>query len=145
MTIAGHPSDDLKSKTWRSILIQAGIPREKQMKLKYVVVYEQTPNNFCAYAPDLPGCISTGKTWDEVREMMREAIGFHLEGMLESGESVPEPRMSIEEAKAYHNEPLSEARDKMTLAAYGDDAPSLSTTFSMVEVEVNLAPAARTS
>ena len=31
------------------------------MKLKYVVVYEQTPNNFCAYAPDLPGCISTGR------------------------------------------------------------------------------------
>ena len=78
------------------------------MKLKYAVVYEQTPNNFCAYAPDLPGCISTGKTWDEVREMMREAIGFHLEGMLESGESVPEPRMSLEDAKAYHNEPLSE-------------------------------------
>ena len=50
------------------------------MKLKYVVVYEQTPNNFCAYAPDLPGCISTGKTWDEVREMMREAIGVPFRG-----------------------------------------------------------------
>ena len=85
------------------------------MKLKYVVVYEQTPNNFCAYAPDLPGCISTGKTWDEVREMMREAIGFHLEGMLEHGESLPEPRMSLEAAKAYHNEPLSEARARRPL------------------------------
>ena len=114
------------------------------MKLKYVVVYEQTPNNFCAYAPDLPGCISTGKTWDEVREMMREAIRFHLEGMLEHGESVPEPRMSLEEAKAYHNEPLSEQEQK-ALAAYGADAPSLSTTFGMVEVEVNLAPTASTS
>ena len=107
------------------------------MKLKYVVVYEQTPNNFCAYAPDLPGCIGTGKTWDEVREMMREAIGFHLEGMLENSESVPEPRMSLEEAKAYHYEPLSEQE---TLAAYCSDAPSLSATFGMVEVEVNLAP-----
>ena len=114
------------------------------MKLKYVVVYEQTPNNFCAYAPDLPGCISTGKTWDEVREMMREAIGFHLERMLESGESVPEPRMSIEEAKAYHNEPLSK-QEQDAFSEFGDDAPGLSTTFGMVEVEVNLAPAARTS
>ena len=109
------------------------------MKLKYVVVYEQTPNNFCAYAPDLPGCISTGKTWDEVREMMREAIAFHLEGMLEDGESVPEPRMSLEEAKAYHNEPLSK-QEQDAFSAYGDDAPGLSTTFGMVEVEVNLAP-----
>ena len=114
------------------------------MKLKYVVVYEQTPNNFCAYAPDLPGCISTGKTWDEVREMMREAIEFHLEGMLESGESVPEPRMSLEDAKAYHNEPLSEQEQK-TLADYGSDAPSLSTTFGTVEVEVNFAPASMSS
>ena len=114
------------------------------MKLMYAVVYEQTPNNFCAYAPDLPGCISTGKTWDEVREMMREAIGFHLEGMLEHGESVPEPQMSLEDAKAYHNEPLSEQEQK-ALAAYGADAPSLSTTFGMVEVEVNFAPTASTS
>jgi hypothetical protein len=29
------------------------------MKLQYAVVFEQTPNNYCAYAP---GCISTGKT-----------------------------------------------------------------------------------
>ena len=109
------------------------------MKLKYVVVYEQTPNNFCAYAPDLPGCISTGKTWDEVREMMWEAIRFHLEGMLEHGESVPEPRMSLEEAKAYHNEPLSK-KEQDAFSAYGGDTLSLSTTFGMVEVELNLAP-----
>ena len=114
------------------------------MKLKYVVVYEQTPNNFCAYAPDLPGCISTGKTWDEVREMMREAIGFHLEGMLEHGESLPEPRMSLEAAKAYHNDPLSK-QEQDAFSAYGDDAPALSTTFGMVEVEVNFARTASTS
>ncbi len=36
------------------------------MRLKYAVVYERTPNNFSAYVPELPGCISTGKTWDEI-------------------------------------------------------------------------------
>lgn len=46
------------------------------MKLKYVVVYEQTPNNYCAYLPDLPGCISTGKTWKDIQEMIREAVTF---------------------------------------------------------------------
>ena len=109
------------------------------MKLKYVVVYEQTPNNFCAYAPDLPGCISTGKTWEEVQEVMQEAIEFHLEGMLEHGEPVPEPQMSLEDAKAYHKEPLSK-QEQDAFSAYGGDAPSLSTTFSMVEIEVDLAP-----
>ena len=38
------------------------------MKLKYVVIYERTPNNYSAYSPDLPGCISTGKTWEEIQE-----------------------------------------------------------------------------
>ena len=31
------------------------------MKLTYAVVIEQTPNNYGAYAPDVPGCISTAK------------------------------------------------------------------------------------
>lgn len=53
------------------------------MKLKYVVVFEQTPNNYSAYLPDLPGCVSTGKTWEEMQEMIREAVPFHIEGMLE--------------------------------------------------------------
>lgn len=114
------------------------------MKLMYAVVYEQTPNNFSAYVPDLPGCISTGKTWGKVQEMMREAIGFHLEGLLEDGESVPQPRMSLKQAEAYHNEPLSE-QERETLAAYGVDGPSLSTTFGWIEVEVSLSPTVKTS
>ena len=36
------------------------------MKLTYAVVFEQAPNNYCAYIPDLPGCISTGRTWEEM-------------------------------------------------------------------------------
>ena len=59
------------------------------MKLTYAVVYEQTPNNYCAYAPDVPGCVSTGKTWKKMQEMIREALTFHIEFMVENGESVP--------------------------------------------------------
>jgi predicted RNase H-like HicB family nuclease len=28
---------------------------------KYLVVFEKTKTGFCAYVPDLPGCIATGK------------------------------------------------------------------------------------
>ena len=28
------------------------------MKLRYAVVFEQTPNNYGAYVPDVPGCVS---------------------------------------------------------------------------------------
>ncbi len=105
------------------------------MKLRYAVVFEQTPNNYGAYAPDVPGCISTGKTWDEMQEMIREALTSHIEDLLEQGEPLPEPKRSIDEAIAYHSQALGESALK-SYAEYGDPIPSISTTFQMVEVDV---------
>ena len=107
------------------------------MKLRYAVVFEQTPNNYCAYAPDVPGCVSTGTTWKEIQDNIREALAFHIEGMVENGEPPPEPRMSVRDAMAYHSEPL-DAVVVQSLAEYGEPAPELSITVEMVEVEVVL-------
>ncbi len=59
--------------------------------MKYAVVYEKTPNNFSAYVPDLPGCVATGGTREEVERNIREAIAFHVQGLRREGESIPEP------------------------------------------------------
>lgn len=59
--------------------------------MQYTIIIEQAGNNFSAYAPDLPGCITTGQTKEETLRNMREAIEFHLEGLREDGEPVPEP------------------------------------------------------
>ncbi len=61
------------------------------MKRKYAVVIEKAARNYSAYVPDLPGCISTGRTIQEIEANIREAIEFHLEGMREVGEPIPEP------------------------------------------------------
>lgn len=58
---------------------------------KYLIVVEPTQTGFSAYSPDLPGCISTGRTREEVEQNMREAIAFHLDGLRAEGEPVPEP------------------------------------------------------
>ena len=58
---------------------------------KYAVVIERGPKNFSAYVPDLPGCITTAKTLEEIEENIREAIELHLEGLREDGEPIPEP------------------------------------------------------
>jgi predicted RNase H-like HicB family nuclease len=58
---------------------------------KYAVVFERGKRNFGAWVPDLPGCVSTGKTLAQVRRNIREAILFHLEGMREDGDPIPEP------------------------------------------------------
>ena len=81
------------------------------MKLQYAVVCEQTPNNYCAYPPDLPGYISTSKTWEDIQEMIREAIALHIEAMMEDGEPLPEPRMSVEEATLFHSQALAEFQE----------------------------------
>ena len=57
----------------------------------YAVVYEAGANNRSAYVPDLPGCITTGKTFEETEGNIREAIGLHLDGMREDNDQIPEP------------------------------------------------------
>ena len=59
--------------------------------MKYAVVYEKAPGNFSAYVPDLPGCIATGATRQEVKRNIREAIAFHIDGMRLEHLLIPEP------------------------------------------------------
>jgi predicted RNase H-like HicB family nuclease len=59
---------------------------------KYLIVVEETSTGYSAYSPDLPGCVSTGCTREEVERNMREAIEFHLEGMRLEGLEVPTPQ-----------------------------------------------------
>lgn len=63
--------------------------------MKYAVVYEQTPTNFAAYVPDLPGCVATGRSREVVERRIREAIRLHLELMLDSGEPIPSPTSEV--------------------------------------------------
>ena len=100
------------------------------MKQTYAVVFEQTPNNYSAYVPELPGC-----ALEEIQEMIRETIAFHIEGMVMNGDPFPEPRISLGEVEAYHDEALTEYA-KETLAEFGDEDPELPATFGMIEVEV---------
>jgi predicted RNase H-like HicB family nuclease len=58
---------------------------------RYAVVIEQGPDNLSAYVPDLPGCVTTGKTVEEIERNIREAIALHLEGLREDGVPIPEP------------------------------------------------------
>ena len=60
--------------------------------VKYTVVIERAPNNYAAYVPDLPGCVATGGSREELLEEIREAIEFHIESLREHGEPVPEPQ-----------------------------------------------------
>ena len=62
--------------------------------MKYTVVIEKAPSNFAAYVPDLPGCVATGKSREEVTRLIEEAVRMHLEGMREDGLEIPVPQAS---------------------------------------------------
>jgi predicted RNase H-like HicB family nuclease len=62
------------------------------MKQSYLVIIEKGGNNYSAFSPDVPGCISTGKTVEETLENMQEALKFHFEAMLEDNEKLPTPK-----------------------------------------------------
>jgi predicted RNase H-like HicB family nuclease len=64
---------------------------------RYTVFFEPTATGYSAYVPDLPGCVAAAGTLEETRQLMREAIEFHIEGMRMHGEVVPEPTPHIEQ------------------------------------------------
>lgn len=61
------------------------------MSQKYAVIFEEAESNWAAYVPDLPGCITTGKTLEETERNIREAIQGHLQTLREFGDPIPRP------------------------------------------------------
>ena len=64
--------------------------------MRYAVVIEKAEANYSAYVPDLPGCVATGATINEVESEIREAIAFHIEGMREDGLAIPPGASQVE-------------------------------------------------
>ncbi len=63
--------------------------------MRYAMIIEQGERNY-----DLPGCIATGKTIEELKQRMSEAIELHLRGMREDGLPIPEPTSLAEYVEA---------------------------------------------
>lgn len=64
--------------------------------MRYAIVIEKSPRNYSAYVPDVPGCVTTGKTVAETLRNMREALEFHLEGLAEDRRPIPDPSSVVD-------------------------------------------------
>ena len=71
------------------------------MSQKYAVIFEQAESNWAAYVPDLPGCITTGRTLEETERNIREAIEGHLQTLREFGDPAPAPVSLAREVEIY--------------------------------------------
>jgi predicted RNase H-like HicB family nuclease len=68
--------------------------------MRYATIIEKTPSNYSAYVPDLPGCIATGSTIEEVSIQIKSVIFFHLEGLKLENLPLPEPTTICEYIEA---------------------------------------------
>ncbi|MEA2046426.1 MAG: type II toxin-antitoxin system HicB family antitoxin [Euryarchaeota archaeon] len=63
---------------------------------RFLVVIEKANGNYSAYSPDLPGCVATGETREEVEQSMYEAIEMHMQGLIEDHLPIPKPHATAE-------------------------------------------------
>ena len=60
--------------------------------MEYIAYLHKDKNSdFGVSFPDLPGCVTAGRTLEEARRMAPEALTLHLAGMVEDGEKLPGP------------------------------------------------------
>lgn len=57
---------------------------------RFLVVIEKVNGNYSAYLPDLPGCVATGETREEVERNIHEATQIHVRGLKEDALPIPE-------------------------------------------------------
>ncbi len=69
------------------------------MNVKYAVIFEKAYANWAAYVPDLPGCMTTGRTLEETKQNIREAIQGHLETLREFGDPISLPSSLADEVE----------------------------------------------
>lgn len=62
---------------------------------RYAILIEPTETGFSTYSPDLPGCVSIGRTIAEAQENMRSAVEGHLEETRLAGLPVPQPTTEV--------------------------------------------------
>jgi predicted RNase H-like HicB family nuclease len=58
---------------------------------RYTVFIEPTARGYSAHVPDLPGCIAAARSLGETRQLIKEAIEFHIEALRDNGDEVPKP------------------------------------------------------
>ena len=63
--------------------------------MRWAIVIEGTEGNYGAYVPDLPGCVTTGDSVEEILCLIKEAIEFHIDGLREDGLPIPDPSSRV--------------------------------------------------
>jgi len=90
VTVPIHGSGTVRADVLASIMRRAG------WEMRYPVVIERASTNYCAYSPDVDGCVSIGDTVEETMRNFAEALKLHLDGLREQGYPIPQPSTAVD-------------------------------------------------
>jgi len=70
----------------------------KTKEYSYTAVYEPLKEGgYQVVVPLLPGLVTYGRNFEEAREMARDAIRCHIEGLLKDRQEIPQEREIVQE------------------------------------------------
>ena len=61
-----------------------------------IIIGRAVDGGYCAYVPDLPGCVGAGANRDETIQNIIEGIKLHLDGLKEEGLPIPKSTTEAE-------------------------------------------------
>jgi predicted RNase H-like HicB family nuclease len=92
-------------------------------------IHKDTDTGYGVSFPNLPGCITVGRTLEEARSLAIEALALHIAGMNEDGTPVPAPSSMDQLVAEYEAEkPIA-----MLLITAGETSKSVRVNISMPE------------
>ena len=93
VTVPGRRKDVPRRAAWNITLDSPASGAKMKSMQQYTVIIEPAEDGtFSVYVPDLPGCVSSGRTREDAIEGIREAIQGHIQTLRELGQPVPPPR-----------------------------------------------------
>jgi predicted RNase H-like HicB family nuclease len=63
---------------------------EAQVQYHFSAIVGHDADGYWAKCPELQGCYSQGRTYEEALANLREAVGVHVEDRLALGEDIPQ-------------------------------------------------------
>jgi predicted RNase H-like HicB family nuclease len=63
---------------------------EAQVQFHFAAIIGHDADGYWAKCPELQGCYTQGRTYEEALANLREAVGLHVEDRLAAGENVPQ-------------------------------------------------------
>jgi predicted RNase H-like HicB family nuclease len=67
----------------------------KFYSFEIVIEKEADDEGYLAYSPSLPGCFSNGKTIEEAKRNIREAVQLHVGSLLSHRQAVPQQEKMV--------------------------------------------------